>query len=1291
MNKRQSKLHKKKLLTGDAHLFEGGGGAVSGAAASGAAQGAGGFNWQQFMGFFNNGNQQGGQGQGGQQMQGNGFSNVMNSQGMKTVNRVLTVADKAVDDYKEGNGNDYLAMAQEIHQNSSSGNPIFDAVGQSVDLTTKGINLIDKVIEGNKKRNRMSLEEKIGTFADGGHLFAGGGSATPDTVGDVAGTVAALAGNAVNQAKIKNTDAIEKKITNSNTGMYSQGMSFDDLSNQWASLRQLRRVSAKDLRPNSWLSDVANGVSAGNQGAQAGFKVGGPWGAAIGGVVGTVSSVVGSLFGRSKAKKKARALNRQIAYQNDFNQRTLTNNLENVSSRQTSNLLANFAAYGGPLEYDLQKTYLDNMYMNAQDSKMSAMPNSFQTPKESLYTFGFGGDLSTHGGDWSNGLTWINNGGTHEENPQQGVPIGIAPDGEPNLVEEGEVVFNDYVFSNRLMVPKAVRKKYKLREGSTFADAAKKMSKEAEERPNDPFSKDSMNILLNSLIEVQEEVRAEKKAKETQEAIAQMTPEQQAMLQQGLQEQAAVEQQQMAEQQATSEQMASQELAAMSNGYACGGHLHGDGSHVVKRADGSTDFDNSTFGLNEVIVTANKPQVVPLGLDTLLNPYSLMVSPSVADLTPAQQQILVEESIKKQDEERRKRDFLLGRSKNYYACGGHKKDGDDYTQWLEGLTPQYQNLVKMYGLKNQEELDNMTPAYQTSFINAYDYSQNQAGEEGKWGDVSVDAMYSNSLVDEDLYNSIKAVGLNGNTFNSITPEQWRQVHGNYMEGYNAFAKAHPYIPYGLRNDDGWRKQWDETYEGYIGAPTTTTTPQNAKLSTNLYNMYKYYKYANDMGEVPATLTKEQQQELLNTSPEVAQAYLQSHGYTGSFDDAALGAAYSQMNPEYSGTTLSDVQVAGSIPPYYNVYGKNHNLLASIHGENASEELKQYGLTPEDFKLRNGKNEKGLTIQTGKRRIKPTQRYSYLDADGNEQFVDAIDQLPEGYVKKGKSIYDDTTNVETTQYSMKPKKEKTPKEPKQKGDLQTRSRYAPVVGNALGFGLSFLPSDYSNAERIEAAAKGMGYDRVSFNPIGNYLTYNPFDINYTANQLRAAEQASARNILNTAGGNSGNAMAGLLANNYNSQLAMANAYRQADEYNLAQRKEVEDFNRGTNTTNSQGFLDAAKANQAARAQAQGQYLSAIESAAKMRQLIDDDKMKARSANLSNFFTSLGNIGKENYAINDRNKLIKAGVFGTLSQKPQGWSDKQWEAYQAALATTGDTEEKGKACGGKLKKRRRGLTY
>ena len=65
-------------------------------------------------------------------------------------------------------------------------------------------------------------------------------------------------------------------------------------------------------------------------------------------------------------------------------------------------------------------------------------------------------------------------------------------------------VFNDYVFSNRLKVPKAVREKYKLRgpKDMTFADAAKKAQKESEERPNDPISKRGLEDIMNKHLNI---------------------------------------------------------------------------------------------------------------------------------------------------------------------------------------------------------------------------------------------------------------------------------------------------------------------------------------------------------------------------------------------------------------------------------------------------------------------------------------------------------------------------------------------------------------------------------------------------------------------------------------------------------------------------------------------------------------------------------------------------------------------------------------------------------------------
>lgn len=121
----------------------------------------------------------------------------------------------------------------------------------------------------------------------------------------------------------------------------------------------------------------------------------------------------------------------------------------------------------------------------------------------------FGGELQTQGAEFPGMMTYIENGGTHEENPLGGVPVGVDPQGTPNLVEEGETIFNDYVFSNRLEVPKEVKKVLGLRgkKKYTFAEASKYLNKEAEERPNDQISENGLEDSLSKLMGIQEIVK----------------------------------------------------------------------------------------------------------------------------------------------------------------------------------------------------------------------------------------------------------------------------------------------------------------------------------------------------------------------------------------------------------------------------------------------------------------------------------------------------------------------------------------------------------------------------------------------------------------------------------------------------------------------------------------------------------------------------------------------------------------------------------------------------------------
>lgn len=231
----------------------------------------------------------------------------------------------------------------------------------------------------------------------------------------------------------------------------------------------------------------------------------------------------------------------------------------------------------------------------------------------------------------------------------------------------------------------------------------------------------------------------------------------------------------------------------------------------------------------------------------------------------------------------------------------------------------------------------------------------------------------------------------------------------------------------------------------------------------------------------------------------------------------------------------------------------------------------------------------------------------------------------------------------------------------KGFDLTQLRYAPVIGAAIGLGQNlFSRPDYTSADAIlEAANQAGNYTPIGYTPIGNYLQYRPFDRNFYLNKLNAQAGATRRAIMNTT---SPSRNAALLAADYNAQGRLGDLARQAEEYNLAQRQAIETFNRGTNQANAEMGLKAAMANQEAALKARSSRLSGVAQAMAVRDAVDARRGASMSANLTNLFDSLGNIGIDAYNREDRDKLIRAGVFGTLSEKPQEWSDETWKEYK-----------------------------
>jgi hypothetical protein len=220
-----------------------------------------------------------------------------------------------------------------------------------------------------------------------------------------------------------------------------------------------------DWQPQSDESMGLAGFSGALSGASAGSAAG-PWGALAGGIAG----LAGGLFGASNRNRQREEANRRVS-QAMMAQNTL------LSQKEAQDALANIVA--------------------------------------------FGGWVGTHGGDYPTGFSEFNEGGSHETNANGGILQGIDPNGNPNLVEEGETKWDNYIFSKRLKVPKGFGKAYDLGrvDKKSYADASKKLSKESEERPFDPISTRGRDAMLGRLQQAQEAQKYIDKADEAMNEI----------------------------------------------------------------------------------------------------------------------------------------------------------------------------------------------------------------------------------------------------------------------------------------------------------------------------------------------------------------------------------------------------------------------------------------------------------------------------------------------------------------------------------------------------------------------------------------------------------------------------------------------------------------------------------------------------------------------------------------------------------------------------------------------------
>ena len=314
---------------------------------------------------------------------------------------------------------------------------------------------------------------------------------------------------------------------------------------------------------------------------------------------------------KGKVENEYNKLQKAMASGQNYMAANYDNAETNVSKNMMNNLLMNSAAFGGYFDnpfshpgsgavaYGIEQQNLQNQQqMIWQMQQQNQMPQ----PMQKQYGFGGcmpfcfggrffsgGGSLNNHGSDFTNGLIYVENGGTHEENPYQGVPMGYDSQGVPNVVEEDEVIApkrllgdggdSDYVFSNRIPITDEFADKYHLPHGISVSKAVEVFTKESRETPNDPIHDNTNKKFLAEARDVQEQVKAEQQQQMAmaQQVMQQIPPEQQqAMAEQAMQQEGEMAMQEQAPEAAMMQPGTETFQPSMG---AFGGNLYGAGGY----------------------------------------------------------------------------------------------------------------------------------------------------------------------------------------------------------------------------------------------------------------------------------------------------------------------------------------------------------------------------------------------------------------------------------------------------------------------------------------------------------------------------------------------------------------------------------------------------------------------------------------------------------------------------------------------------------------------------------------
>lgn len=1092
----------------------------------------------------------------------------------------------------------------------------------------------------------------------------------------------------------------------------------------------------------------------------------GPWGAIAGAGIGTLGGVTNALFGTKTDQQALDDARQGTNYLNNFTSNASSFDDITMADNQGAVRDAYKGGWFSSASARRKNEKLRQQREAAQARADASVYNNIGNIDTDMYNsamqnyYAKGGLLSYNGADFDNGLTYIDAGGRHGDNPYGGVPMGADENGVPNLVEQGETVFNDYVFSDRMKVPKAFKEANGLKGKGllTYSDAAKKYAKETEERPNDPISQRGMSVALSRLAQSQEnermkdQIRKQAKAainavdngeipeaeyaeepaegyacggllpigysswkgntfddggqvytprpsiiqnfrdranKAVNDAVHEYLPEPVAN---GLDVVADVSKAILLPDSENGSMEMIGGLGSAIGKIARGGRIlknvskagigysgagiakgaekaaskisNGAGKVAGKIKEGAKGFSqdfkdemNKTkkhhvgdyYSVGRGVPRTSKPQAPATGQGAPANPSSTAQTPKpkhrvrkvvggIIGLGAAGAGgAALYKHIRNKADEKNYEDEMYNdvlKNINEYADGGQIHIAKNKRGTFTAAATKHGMGVQEFASHVLSNPDDYSPAMRKKA----NFARNAAHWHAYGGLLNTGLYGGNDFIDNDPNGSYQGVirhkfaegGDTGGDDEGSTPLA-RIVPQGYENIANNVWGAAEFIPgvgnilgvadvandiYNMANSKhvGWNDVANFGLDVAGLIPGAGTLAKGAKLAKKVKAANGAQKLANASRKLSFTSpsgvkeVKKGVQKAISwnnkATEEARKGHLRKSLGATEFTNGVLNDVGSLLDPKY--VRYNNFRLRGSTADAVN---DAFNLAGT-------QNQKAYGGPLGNYFAGKGKKPNTITA--------PSLVYRKLTPqlplqDNSYKVQGSIPMNEDWYIEPYRSILHPQETTHTGSPSS-----------------LTRLRYVPAFGAAVSsitdaLGITNRP-DYAPARAIGSAARRYGdYVPVTFNPIGNYTGYTPLDRLFYSNRLENQSAGNARNIINT-GATRGAAVAGLLANDYNANNRLGELYRAGDEYNAKQRLAADTFNRETDKYNSEGDLRAQMANQEARQRQQSFGFTGLLEAQKLRQNALDRASTARSANLTNLFNSLGEIGREAYMRN-----------------------------------------------------------